>query len=119
MVDSVDDNLTWETHIQSIRLKVSRNLAALRKVKKIFSWEDLVSLYRAIIKPYFIFCSIVWDSISDTLENRLQILQNRAARIITEASSSKLSSFILVELVWVHIKEMRKKQKAIMMYASC
>ena len=32
----IDDNITWEIHIQSIRLKVSRNIAALRKVKKLF-----------------------------------------------------------------------------------
>ena len=112
----IDDNLTWESHIQSIRLKVSRNLAALRKVKNIFSRKNLVSLYRAIIEPYFIYFSIVWDSLSDTLEKQLQILQNRAARIITGAPLLKSSSLILAELEWMNIKEMREKQKAIMMY---
>ena len=112
----IDENITWEIHIQSIRLKVSRNIAAPRKVKKLFSRKNLVSLYRALIEPYFIYCSIVWDNISETLEKQLQVLQNRAARIITGAPLLKSSSLILAELNWMNIKEMREKQKAIMMY---
>lgn len=112
----IDENITWETHIQSIRLKVSRNIAALRKVKKIFNRGNLVSLYRALIEPYFIYCSIVWDNINETLDKQLQILQNRAARIITGAPLLKSSSLILAELSWMNIKEMREKQKAILMY---
>ena len=112
----IDENITWEIHIQSIRLKVSRNIAALRKVKKLFSRKNLVSLYRALIEPYFIYCSIVWDNISETLEKQLQVLQNRVARIITGAPLLESSSLILAELNWMNIKEMREKQKAIMMY---
>ena len=114
----IDENITWEIHIQRIRLKVSRNIAALelRKVKKLFSRKNLVSLYRALIEPYFIYCSIVWDNLSETLEKQLQVLQNRAARIITGAPLLKSSSLILAELNWMNIKEMREKQKAIMMY---
>ena len=112
----IDENITWEKNIRSIRLKVSRNIAALRKVKKLFRRKNLVSLYRALIEPYFIYCSIVWDNISETLEKQLQVLQNRAARIITGAPLLKSSSLILAELNWMNIKEMREKQKAIMMY---
>ena len=75
-----------------------------------------MSLYNAIIEPYFLYCSIVWDYISDSLESKLQKLQNRAARIITKSSYLKSSSLILFELGWQTIKEKRNKHKAILMY---
>ena len=30
-----DENLTWENHVESIRLKVSRNITTLRRLKPI------------------------------------------------------------------------------------
>lgn len=104
---NIDENLTWENHVESIRLKVSRNIATLRRLKPILTQKNLVSLYRAIIEPYFIYCSIVWDSLRQTLDKSLQILQNRAARVITGAHFSTSSSKLLKELGWMNIQEMR------------
>ena len=53
--------------------------------------ENIDTLYRSIIEPYFSYCCLVWDSIGYTLGNSLQRLQNRAARIVTGAAKSKPS----------------------------
>ena len=65
-------NLTWKSHIESIRVIVSRNLAALKLAKKVLNKQCLISTYRAIIEPYSTYSSIVWDNISDTLDKKLQ-----------------------------------------------
>ncbi|KAI8487001.1 hypothetical protein Bbelb_352610 [Branchiostoma belcheri] len=39
-------------------------------------------LYKAIVLPILEYCDVIWDNSSSTLKRRLQILQNRAARII-------------------------------------
>lgn len=46
---------------------------------------NLISVYQSIVEPYFDYCSTVWDDISDRLTDKLQTLQNRAARVITGA----------------------------------
>ena len=88
---NIDKNLTWEGHLQSVKQKVSSNLRILKKVKPFLNSENIDTLYRSIIEPYFSYCCLVWDSIGDTLSNSLQRLQNRAARIVTGAAKSKPS----------------------------
>ena len=99
-----------------IRQKVTRNLSVLRRVKPFLKTENLIDIYRSIVEPYFTYCCIVWDSISETQIVNLQKLQNRAARIITGASYLQRSSDVLCELGWMTLETMRKRQKAILMF---
>ena len=100
----------------SIRKKVIRNLGVLRRVQPFLKTENLIVIYRSIIEPYFTYCCIVWDSISETQIANLQKLQNRAARIITGASYLQRSSDVLCELGRMTLEAMRKRQKAILMF---
>ena len=113
---SIDEFLTWDTHMQSIKHKVTCNIRILKRIKPFLSQENLITLYKSIVEPYLSYCCIVWDSISDTLANNLQKLQNRAARIITGASYYRRSADIRHELGWLSLVHMRQHHKAIMMF---
>ena len=63
---NIDKNLTWEGHLQSVKQKVSSNLRILKKVKPFLNSENIDTLYRSIIEPYFSYCCLVWDSVGDT-----------------------------------------------------
>jgi len=56
---NIDEYLTWDNHILSIRQKVTRNLSILKKVKPVLKVENLIDIYRSIIEPYFTYCCIV------------------------------------------------------------
>ncbi len=43
-------------------------------------------IYNCLVQPYFDYCSAVWDSCIRYLANKLQKLQNRAARVLTSSS---------------------------------
>ena len=58
----------------------------------------------------------VRDVIGETQSKRLQILQNRAARIIMDMSNDANHSIALRALGWEPLKTERKKAKAKMMY---
>jgi hypothetical protein len=58
----------------------------------------------------------VRDVIGETQSKRLQILQNRAARIIMDMSNDVNHSIALRALGWEPLKTERKKVKAKMMY---
>ena len=113
---NIDEYLTWDNHILSIRQKVPRNLSILKKVKPVLKVENLIDIYRSIIEPYFTYCCIVWHTIGETQMANLQKLQNRAARIITGASYLKRSCDLLAELGWLNLEVMRQRQKAILMF---
>ena len=74
------------------------------------------NFYQSIVEPYLDYCSIVWDDISDQLTGKLQILKNRAARVITGADYRMPTSELLSKLGWASLKEKRNKQKALMMF---
>ena len=52
----------------------------------------------ALIQPYFDYCASVWDGLSSYLCEKLQKLQNRAARVILQASCEVNSSLLLETL---------------------
>ena len=70
----------------------------------------------ALIQPYFDYCASVWDGLSSYLCEKLQKLQNRAARVILQANSEINSSLLLETLKWDKLSLRRRKQKAIMMF---
>ena len=112
----IDEFLTWDAHIASISRKVSSGIGVLKKIKPFVPTFNLISVYQSIVEPYFDYCSIVWDDISDHLTDKLQILQNRAARVITGADYRMHISELLSKLGWSSLKEKRNKQKALMMF---
>ena len=97
-------------------LDLSINGISLKRVKPFVPTFNLISVYQSIVEPYFDYCSIVWDDISDHLTDKLQILQNRAARVITGADYRIHISELLSKLGWSSLREKRNKQKALMMF---
>ena len=79
-------------------------------------YVTLVSLYNAIVRPYFDYCCEVWDVFGETQSKRLQKLQNRAAIIIMNMSNDVHHSFVLQALGWKTLEAERKKAKGKMMY---
>ena len=54
--------------------------------------------------PYFNDCSTVWGNIGKGLSDKIQKLQNRAARILTFSKYEPRSSILLDELGWVSLE---------------
>ena len=69
-----------------------------------------------ILTIYFDYCSPVWDGLSGCLSDKLQKLQNRAARVITQSPFDTSSNLLLAMLKWEKLSLRRKKQKALIMY---
>ena len=96
--------MTWDAHISSVSKKVSSGIGVLKIIKPFVPVSNLISVYHSIVEPYLDYCSVVWDDISDQLRDKLQILQNRAARVITGAGYRKPTSDLLSKLGWSSLK---------------
>ena len=71
--------------------------------------ETLKTIYYSLVQPYFDYCDVVWGDCSKTRADKLQKLQNTAARIITRADYSIRSSAVLNSLEWSNLEEREKK----------
>ena len=52
----VDENLTWDDHINYISVKIRRNIGLLKRMRLTVPRESLVLLYKTLIEPYFRYC---------------------------------------------------------------
>ena len=73
-------------------------------------------LYKCIIAPHFDYCNVVWGRCNKTLSMKLQILQNRAAKIINGTSRYSSSTQALNELNWKNLDDKLQVNEAITMY---
>ena len=112
----VDEHLSWNDQIQSIVSKSSKGIGMIRRIKKFVPQSTLLKVYNAIVLSHFDYCSLVWDNCSDYLLNKLQKLQNRAARVITGRTYETRSKDVLKELNWQPLSERLNRNKCIFMH---
>ena len=106
----VDENIQWKTQIDSASKKISKSIGILRRVKPFVSQKTLMMMYSTLVLPYFDYCALVWGNCNKTLQERLQKLQNRSARVITGETYETRSENILKMLNWKTLKERREQQ---------
>ena len=104
----LDEGLTWESHVSAIISKVSKVIGILRRLKPLLPLSALVLIYKSLIQPHFDYCSVVWDNLAKGLGQKLQRLQNRAARIIVRLQFRSLE--ILRSLNWTNLEDRRTQQ---------
>ena len=85
-------------------------------MRHLIPYHTLITMFKSIVLSYFDYCSIVWGSCGEGMRNRLQTLQNRAARVVTSSSYHRRSVEILDELGWDNLETRRTRQLATIMY---
>lgn len=63
---TIDEHLTWKSHIDNIKVKVSQIIGVLHKVKDSLNKNALFLLYNSLIVPYLTYCIEVWGSACKT-----------------------------------------------------
>ena len=63
--------------------EVARGIGILIRARNVFSNECMTNLYYAFFYPYLIYCNHIWGNTYKITLSKLQILQNKAIRIIT------------------------------------
>ena len=83
----IDENLSWNTHIETVCKKISLTLGLIKRIRDFVPFYTLLNIFNGLVKPQFDYCSLVWDCCSTGLAEKLQKLQNRAARILLSKKS--------------------------------
>ena len=114
----VDQYLSWDVHIADVIKKISRALVMIRHAKQYLPLSILQTMYRSMVEPYFRFCCPVWGVYGSTALNKLQKLQNRAARIVTNSPYRMSPPPIIRQLGWQTVKELIETETVKMIYRS-
>ena len=74
------------------------------------------NIYNALVQPHFDYCSIVRGYCGKTLSERLQKLQNLAARILTSSYYDADARYLLQQLGWKDLITQRQIQVALIVF---
>lgn len=114
----IDENLAWNVQIAKLSKKVASGIGALKRIKPFVPHSTLKLIYNCLVQPHFDYCSVVWDTCGSSLADKLQKLQNRAARVLTSSNYDTNAEYLFEKLGWKNLAFQRRIAKAIMMYKS-
>ena len=114
----IDEYLTWHSHIDKLCKKIASAIGAIKRVKPFAPQSTLLNVYNSLVQPHFDYCSLVWGNCGKTLSNKLQKLQNRAARVITSSNFDKDVDSLFHKLSWKDLKSKREIRNALMVFKS-
>ena len=86
----IDKNLNWSCHIEYIGQKISKACGALAKIRHCVSLEILKNVFYALVHSYLRYGILIWGSASRTTLKPLEVLVNKAIRIMLFAPFGNL-----------------------------
>ena len=96
---TLNANLSWHNHIYNVQSKVRQKLAILGRIRCHLPIYARKFFYNTMIKPHFDYASIIWgDKHNISLMEPLQVLQNRAAKLILGRDYYSSASTALADL---------------------
>lgn len=113
----INNRFSWSNHIDYIRGKISKKLGLLRSIKSCLPLNARIPFFNSFILPLFDYGDIIWgDRGNASLMSELQVLQNKAARLILDLPVHSSASEALKRLGWKPLLRRRMEHHAIFMY---
>ena len=77
-----DENLSWKEQINQVRAKSARGVGIMCRLKNLLPYCALKSLYISLVQSHFDYASIIFLNTFKSNVTPLQIIQNKAVRIL-------------------------------------
>ena len=97
----IDEDLTYEVHVDKLCSKCSKRLGLLRRISPYLKKNQRIIYFNAVIKPLMMYASTVWTSCNKEVLERVLRMQKRAARIILEAQRTSRTVTLFNNLNWI------------------
>ena len=80
----INNKLNWSDHKLHIKTKICKSIGILYNCRKILKHNDLLSMYRTFVEPFFLYCLPIWGSAITPNTGILCKIQNKTLRILFE-----------------------------------
>ena len=96
----IDENLTFDNHVNNICLKASRQIGALQRLTGLFDLPSRRAIYTSFIVSNFNYCPLVWFFTSRASIMKMQKLQERVLRFVLKDSVSDYETLFIQGRCW-------------------
>ena len=79
---SIDCNLNFSDHINSVTKKASQRIGVLMRLKNLIPTAAKLQLYKAAILPHLTYCHLTWHFCRESDRRKLERIQERGLRAI-------------------------------------
>ncbi len=114
----LDKHLNFEAHSEYISNKVSKRLGSLARSRKFMTTETSLKLYKSLVVSLFDYCDTVYMTMNSRDLQHLQVLQNKACRIILCRNRFSHSFDLHQELNLPFLSQRRDLHLLVMMHKS-
>ena len=85
----INNRLNWSDHKLHIKTKICKSIGILYNCRKFLKHNDLLSMYRTFVEPFFLYCLPVWGNSITRDAGILCKLQNKTLRILFECKRTE------------------------------
>ncbi|KAI5608133.1 hypothetical protein C0J50_9626, partial [Silurus asotus] len=100
----LDSNLSFKYHINQVTTTAFFHLRNISKLRNMLSISDAEKLVHAFMTSRIDYCNALLGGCPASLINKLQLVQNAAARVLTRARKYDHITPILSSLHWLPVK---------------
>ncbi|KAJ8045354.1 hypothetical protein HOLleu_08350 [Holothuria leucospilota] len=113
----LSNDLKWSTHISQITTKANKMLGLLKRNIYYCSKSTRSIAYKSLVRPKLEYCSAICDPKHKLDRDKLEEIQNRAARFtVRDYSRDSSITKILADLEWESLHVRRTRSRLITIY---
>lgn len=101
----LDDQLSWTHHVSNIVSKMGREVSVIKRCASFLDKHSIKQVTQALVLSHLDYCSIVWSSAIKTDIQKLQRVQNRAARMVLGCPFRANVHGMHVNLGWMKVED--------------
>lgn len=77
----IENKLSWDKHIQRVVTKMGNTVSVIKRCAKFLTQQTIKQVIQALVLSNLDYCSTVWSNTSLGNIRKLQLVQNKAARV--------------------------------------
>ena len=101
----LDQTLSFDDHISTICQSAHFHIRNIGRIRNLLSFDACATLIHALIGSRLDYCNSLLYNIADAKVERLQKVQNQAARILTRSPRRDHITPVLKQLHWLKVRE--------------
>ena len=114
----IDDKLNWTKQVNYVKRKSMNVTRNIHRINYLLPIKQKVHLYNALISPQFDYADIIWGGCGKVNSQRLQIVQNFAAKSITGNKKFDSATKSLTKLKFLKLDQRRHIHETVFTHKS-
>ena len=112
----IEFNLKWHKTLEELQSKLKKRLAGLSKLRFIVPYCMLKTITQGIFNSVLVYCLPLFGGCDKGELNSLQVLQNKAAQIVTRSPPRSVRNSMFDKLDWLSVNQLVAYHTLIQVY---